>query len=85
MHCAIYRCSKKAETYLYVTVSDSDGEADFSRVPEILLASLGRREYVMQLELTPERTLARVERDEVVKALPEQGFFLQMPPPVLQI
>ncbi len=83
MHCAIYRCSKKAETYLYVAISE--GEADFSRVPEALLVSLGRREYVMDLELTPERTLARVDRDEVVVALDTQGFFLQMPPPVLAI
>ncbi len=83
MHCAIYRCSKKPETYLYVAISE--GEVDFSRVPEALLASLGRREHVMDLELTPERTLARVERDEVVAALASQGFFLQMPPPVLTI
>ncbi len=83
MHCAIYRCSKKAETYLYVTISE--GEADFSKVPDALLVSLGRREHVMDLELTPERTLARVDRDEVVAALASQGFFLQMPPPVLTI
>ena len=83
MHCAIYRCSKRPETYLYVAISE--GEADFSRLPEALLASLGRREHVMDLELTPERTLARVERDEVVKALAEQGFFLQMPPPIPEI
>ncbi len=78
--CAIYRCSRKAETYLYVALVE--GEADFSRVPETLLDSLGRREHVMDLELTPDRKLARVERDDVVKALSEQGFFLQLPPPV---
>ncbi len=80
MWCAIYRCSCKAETYLYVAMVD--GEADIARVPEELLGSLGRREHVMDLELTPDRTLARVERDEVVKALSERGFFLQLPPPV---
>ncbi len=80
MWCAIYRCSRKAETYLYVALTE--GEPDFSRVPETLLVSLGRREHVMDLELTPDRKLARVERDEVVAALVERGFFLQLPPPV---
>ncbi len=80
MQCAVYRCSRKAETYLYVAVAE--GKADFSRVPDALLDSLGRREHVMDLELTPERTLARANRDEVVAALRRQGFFLQMPPPL---
>ena len=83
MYCAIYRCGKKAETYLYVPLFED--EADFSRVPDALLATLGRRKHVMNLELAPGRILARVEREEVVKALAEQGFFLQMPPPVPQI
>ncbi len=81
MWCAIYRCSRKAETYLYVV--RVDGEGDLSRVPEELLTSLGRREHVMDLELTPDRKLARVERDEVVAALKERGFFLQLPPPAM--
>ncbi len=78
--CAIYRCGRRAETYLYVALVD--GEPDLSRLPEGLLDSLGRREHVMDLELPPGRRLARVDRDEVVAALAEQGFFLQLPPPL---
>ncbi len=78
--CAIFRCSRKAETYLYVAMVD--GEPDLSRLPDGLLDSLGRREHVMDLELPPGRKLARADRDEVVAALAKQGFFLQLPPPL---
>lgn len=75
MNCVIYKSLKKDEMYLYVEKKD-----DFSRVPDSLMGVVGRLEFVMELELTPERKLAREDADEVRKNLAEQGFHLQMPP-----
>lgn len=75
MQCFIYKSNKKAELYLYL-----DKQDDFSCVPEAILKSIGQPEYVMQLEITPERKLARENANNVLKGIKENGFFLQMPP-----
>lgn len=75
MNCFIYKSLKKDEMYLYVEQKD-----DFSRIPDSLMGAIGRLEFVMELELTPERTLAREDAEEVRKNLAEQGYHLQMPP-----
>jgi len=75
-HCFIYRSLSKAETYLYTREQD-----DFSHVPEALIDTLGRMAFVMELELTPERTLAREDVNKVIHNLEIQGFHLQLPPP----
>jgi uncharacterized protein YcgL (UPF0745 family) len=83
MHCFVYRSSKKDETYLFVPArSDSaeSFEADLSRVPDALLGHLGSLELVMQLELTPDRTLARARAEDVEESLRSRGFYLQLPP-----
>ena len=75
MQCAIYKSNKKAETYLYVL-----GEGNFSRVPQDLLRLLGRLDLVMTLELTPHRTLARADPEQVRQQLETRGYYLQLPP-----
>ena len=75
MHCTIYRSSKKDDTYLYVEKED-----DFSRVPESLLKLLGALERVMDLEIAPERRLARADAEQVRAQLQTQGYYLQLPP-----
>lgn len=76
MHCAIYKGPKKIDHYLYV-----EQEGDFSRVPQALLDFLGQLQLVMTLELDAERKLAQADAELVRKALREQGYYLQMPPP----
>ncbi len=73
--CTIYKSLKKEGMYLYMEKSQP-----LEKVPESLLTVFGKPEFVMTLALTPERKLARVDRDEVVQAVKNQGFFLQMPP-----
>jgi len=73
--CTIYRSAKKEGMYLYV-----DKKEDLERVPEPLLKMFGKPQFAMTLLLKPERKLARVDREEVVLAIAEQGYFLQMPP-----
>jgi hypothetical protein len=73
--CIVYKGLHKADTYLYVERAD-----DFSRVPEALLAQLGDLEVVLEIELHPERRLARADITLVMQALREEGFYLQLPP-----
>ncbi len=73
--CFIYRSSRKVGAYLYVVSAD-----DFSAVPVALRQRLGRLEFVMELELTSDRKLARADAAQVSAALSDQGYYLQLPP-----
>lgn len=75
MHCYIYKSSRKAETFLFVRA-----ENDFSSVPAPLLEALGMLQKVMDLELTPERKLARGNAAQIMHELRQTGFHLQLPP-----
>lgn len=79
MRCIVYRCSKKQEMYLFVSYTN-DPEAHLQQLPEGLISMTGNLSEVMQLELGPERKLARANVVEVIKAITEQGFYIQMPP-----
>ncbi|HIL77684.1 MAG: YcgL domain-containing protein [Gammaproteobacteria bacterium] len=74
MRCFIYKSSKKDELYLYIAKQD-----DFSNIPQAILKSIGLPEFVMQLDITPERVLAREKATDVIKGIEENGFFIQMP------
>ena len=71
----IYRSPKKDDMYLYVDKSDALG-----RVPEQLLALFGRPALVTTMLMTPEKKLARAQAPDVIQAIREKGFYLQMPP-----
>lgn len=75
MLCFIYKSLKKNELYLYVNKKD-----DFSALPDDLCQSLGRLQFVMELQLSPERKLAREDAKEVIASLESRGFHIQMPP-----
>ena len=77
MHACVYKSLKKADTYLYLAKRD-----DFAGLPEPLRTQLGRLQFVLEVQLTAERKLAR-ENPEVVRAnLASRGFHLQFPPTV---
>ena len=77
MHAYVYKSLKKADTYVYLAARD-----DFARLPPPLQAQLGRLQFVLEVQLTAERKLAR-ENPEVVRAnLASRGFHLQFPPTV---
>lgn len=77
VRCRVYRSSRYAEMYLFVTEA-----GDLASVPEALLTRFGAPEPALGFELSPGRRLARVDADEVLRALHEQGWFLQLPPGV---
>lgn len=78
MKSVIFRCSKKEEMYLYVPFREEDKLLE--QLPEGLEKLTGKLEKVMELELTPERKLARVKVEDVMASLKEKGFYIQMPP-----
>ena len=75
MHAYVYKSLRKADTYLYLAARD-----DFARVPPPVLDPLGRLEFVLDVALTPERQLARVDATVVRENLALRGFHLQLPP-----
>ena len=75
MHAFVYKSLKKADTYVYLAARD-----DFARLPETLRTQLGGLQFVLDLELTPQRKLAREEAAVVLENLALRGFHLQFPP-----
>ncbi len=74
MKTVIYKGHKKQDSYLYIEQED-----DFSRVPEILITALGKLEFVMAVDLSSQKKLAQADIKQVISALQEDGFYLQMP------
>lgn len=72
---SIYRSSKRDGMYVFVP-----RETDPASLPPSLLTHFGHPVHAMDLVLTPERQLARVEATDVLQAIHDQGFYLQMPP-----
>jgi uncharacterized protein YcgL (UPF0745 family) len=73
--CHVYKSRRKRDTYVYLR--DRDG---FSVLPPELAAALGELTFVLELELTPERKLARELAPVVIEHLAQRGFHLQLPP-----
>ena len=79
MHCFVYKSLKRDELYVYLDKKDN-----FSVIPDTLAESLGRLAFVMELELTPQRKLARENAEAVIASLQNKGFFVQLPPTLLR-
>lgn len=77
MFCAIYRSPKRDQTYLYIEEKDN-----FTRIPEELLKQFGVPVFAMSLPLDGSKKLVSADLETVKNALIEQGFYLQIPPPV---
>lgn len=73
--CWIYRSSKKDEMYLYLAREDA-----FEEIPEPLMQRFGTPMPVMELQLHPNRNLAREDVNKVIANLKRVGYHLQMPP-----
>lgn len=78
MHAYVYKSPRKADTYVYLAKRD-----DFACLPEALRTQLGTLQFVLDVALTPERRLARVDAAVVRTNLAERGFHVQFPPTAL--
>ncbi|WP_371185434.1 YcgL domain-containing protein [Thalassotalea maritima] len=76
MICVVYKSSKKADTYLFVTKRD-----DFSKVPEPLMQMFGTPMLVTLVNLAKRDKLGMADIDKVRVELADNGFYLQLPPP----
>ena len=78
MQTYIYKSSRKDELYLYIVKKD-----DFSDIPQALFDSMGKEPtFVMELDLSPDKPLAREDVGKVIKNLESQGYHVQMPPQI---
>ncbi|MDX1357005.1 MAG: YcgL domain-containing protein, partial [Halomonas venusta] len=73
--CEILKSSRKDEMYLYI-----DKQKGVSSVPDALMDTFGKPVPVLTMILTADKKLARVNAADVMEAIQEQGFYLQMPP-----
>jgi uncharacterized protein YcgL (UPF0745 family) len=73
--CKVYRSDRKIDTYLYLAA-----DMTFDELPETLRRTFGEPAFIMDLLLSPDRKLARVDVAQVLDDLEEQGFSLQLPP-----
>ncbi|MDF0750441.1 YcgL domain-containing protein [Marinobacter sp. 71-i] len=71
---SVFRSSKKLDTYVYVR----RGQA-WDDLPESLRGIFGQPVHAMDLVITPERKLARTTGKQVLDAIVDKDFFLQMP------
>jgi uncharacterized protein YcgL (UPF0745 family) len=75
MQCWIYKSPRRPGTYVYLRERDA-----FALLPAAPSGSLGALEFVLELALTPELTLARADVRVVLANLEQAGFHLQFPP-----
>ena len=74
MHAYVYKSLKKADTYVYLAARD-----DFTRLPDPVRQQLGRLVFVLDVDIGPERRLAREDPGVVRENLASRGFHLQIP------
>ena len=75
MKCYAYKSLKKADTFLYLDKKDR-----FDLLPDGLLVLFGKPAFVLEFELTEDRTLAQADAKQVMADFDEQGYYLQIPP-----
>ena len=76
----VFKSLKKPDTYLYLGKSQK-----FEDLPSELRDSFGQYELVLEMELSPERNLARADATQVLLAIASRGFYLQLPPTVEEL
>lgn len=85
MHCDVYKFAKHNEMYVYIARPDFPDDTDEIKdwlgvLPKELRQTLGEGKFLMHLDLSETKKLARVNKDEVVDKLESQGYFVQRPP-----
>ena len=71
----IYRSDKQSGSYLFLPVKDK-----FEKLPKELLALLGELHFSFQFDLDSDKNLIKSNANDVLKALKETGYFLQVSP-----
>ncbi len=69
----VYRSAKRADTYVYIPV---DGE--FENLPEAFKSHFGQATMILRFLLDANKPLAQVQAADVLRAIAEQGFYVQL-------
>lgn len=80
MLCAVYKSSRKADTYLFVKKRDY-----FDDVPVALMDMFGVPQLVMVFPIAKRESLGMADIDKVRAAMKENGYYLQIPPPQVNL
>ena len=80
MQCFVYKSLRKSDTYVFLSEHDR-----FDAVPDAIREPLGTLVFVVEIELSPDRRLARESAETVMSNLRRNGFHLQFPPPPLEL
>ena len=75
MQCFVYKSLRKAETYVFLKSAET-----VDVLPGPIAEQLGTLAFVIEIELSAKRKLARADVDEVMVNLDAQGYHLQFPP-----
>ena len=78
MLCTVWRSRKKTGAYVYLPEGSEPQD-----LPEELKVLLGVCEQAMSLDLAERSELASENIDTVRQNLKQQGYHLQLPPPVI--
>lgn len=73
--CEVLKSQRKDEMYLYI-----DKARGLVDVPEALLERFGKPVSVITMILSEDKPLARAGAVQVISAIEDKGFYLQMPP-----
>lgn len=74
MLCFVYRSTRRDQTYVYLAKRD-----DFQSLPADLSERLGPLQLVLEVDLDPQRRLAKEDARAVLANLQERGWHLQLP------
>lgn len=80
MLCAVYKSSRRADTYLFVEKRD-----DFSKVPEALMTMFGTPLMVMVFPIAKRDSLGMADIEKVRSEMANNGYYLQIPPPQVNL
>lgn len=72
--CWVYKSLKVSDLFVYFSE-----EGKFDLLPDNLKARVGELRFVLKMEITPEKKLAKEDAQKVLESLRERGYHLQMP------
>lgn len=73
----VLKSQKKQYTYLFL-----DRNKKLEDLPSGLQQSFGEAKMVLEMDLSKDSKLARAKAEEVLRAIENEGFYLQLPPAV---
>ncbi len=78
MQCYVYKSSKKNDYFLYLP-KELDAHKRSETIPDSLLEMLGELALVVDFDLEETRQLPNVDAKQVLAALSDRGFYIQVP------